>query len=132
MVWTYSGDPAANEKDAVRFLIGDTDPDDQLLQDEEILYLVERMKTTEGAAAEAAYSLAAKFSRLSDKSVGDLSLSLSQKAAAFLALADKLRRRASILAVPFAGGISKSQKAATEGDSDRVKPAFSRSMFSNR
>lgn len=132
MVWTYSGNPAANEKDAVRFLIGDTDPDDPLLQDEEILYLLEHTNEVEGAAAEAAYSLAARFSRQADKSVGDLSLSLSQKSAAFWQLAESLWRRSGLRALPFAGGISKSQKRATEADADRVKPAFSRSMFSNR
>lgn len=131
MPWTYSGDPSTSEKDALRFLIGDTDPDDPLLSDSEVEFLINRMRDVDLAAAEAAYSLAGRYSRMADKSVGDLSISLSQKAAAFLELADKLRRKAQVLAVPFAGGISLKQKATIEADSDRVPPAFSRDMFKN-
>ena len=32
--WTYSGNPAASDKDAVRFLVGDTNTSDQLVSDE--------------------------------------------------------------------------------------------------
>ena len=40
MTWTYSGNPSSTERDAVRFLVGDTDTNDQLLSNEEIDYLV--------------------------------------------------------------------------------------------
>ena len=36
MTWTYSGDPADNDLDELRFKIGDTDPSDPELQDEEL------------------------------------------------------------------------------------------------
>ena len=36
MAWTYAGDPAASNLATVRFLIGDTDTTDQLLNDAEI------------------------------------------------------------------------------------------------
>ena len=36
MAWTYGGDPAANARDAIRFLCGDTDTNDQLLNDAEV------------------------------------------------------------------------------------------------
>ena len=39
MAWEYEG-PSASTKDEVRFLIGDTDFEDQLLSDEEIQFLV--------------------------------------------------------------------------------------------
>ena len=38
MTWTYSGDPATNARDAIRFLTGDTDTNDQLINDEEIAW----------------------------------------------------------------------------------------------
>lgn len=41
MSFTYSGNPETSTLDAVRFMIGDTNPCDPLLQDEEINYLIE-------------------------------------------------------------------------------------------
>lgn len=39
MTWTYTGNPAASSKDAIRYLIGDTDTTFQLMSDEEIAYV---------------------------------------------------------------------------------------------
>lgn len=125
MTWTYTGNPAASPKDAVRFRVGDTDFDDQLLQDEEILYLLGTEATVIQAAARAADGIAARFSRLSDKAVGDLRISFSQKSAQYRQLAMDLRSEAGIsMAIPFAGGISRSQKETQEADADRVQPSF--------
>jgi hypothetical protein len=40
MIWTYSGNPAENELDKYRFIIGDTDENDQLLLDAEIEFVL--------------------------------------------------------------------------------------------
>ena len=81
MSWTYSADPTSSYKDAVRFLIGDTNPDDPLLQDEEINFnLMEVNYNTYRAASNSCYSLAALFTgeaQSTSKSVGGLSLSKS-------------------------------------------------------
>ena len=92
MAWSYSGNPADSEKDAVRFLIGDTDTDDQLLSDAEINYvIVESGGSIYQAAHDAAYAIAGKFSRMaSSKSVGDMSISYADRAQAFFALANEL------------------------------------------
>lgn len=51
--WTYSGDPSASAKDAVRFLIADTDVDNQLLRDAEITWaLAEHDQNVRRAAAD--------------------------------------------------------------------------------
>ena len=96
MTWTYSGTPNTSDRDAVRFMVGDTDTADQLITDEEIAYLLAEEGTPGLAAARAAEAIAAKFARKSDysKSVGDLSLSesWSQRAATFLALAARLQQ----------------------------------------
>ncbi len=76
MSWSYSSN-IATDKDRVRFLIGDIDKCDQLLQDEEILFLLTQYDVLE-AAAEAARALAARYSRLCDERVGDISKSYSQ------------------------------------------------------
>jgi hypothetical protein len=116
MPWTYSGDPAANDKDEVRFLIGDTNVDDQLMSDEELNYLIAvevdagSSYSNYGAAAAACDVLAAKYAKLIDKSVGSLSISYSQKYQHFIEIARHLRERASQLSgtgkppVPELGG----------------------------
>lgn len=92
MTWTYSGNPASSEKDAVRFLIGDTDTSDQLLSDAEINYvIVESGGSRYQAAHDAAYAIAGKFSRMAQsKSVGDLSISYADRARAYFELANEL------------------------------------------
>ncbi len=128
MTWTYSGNPSASQKDQVRFLVGDTDTTDQLLQDEEITWLLGQEGQPLAAAAAALEALAARFARQVDKAVGDLRLSLSQKAASFAARAAELRSRLALAAAPYAGGLSEAEKAAAEGEADLVQPAFKRGM----
>lgn len=81
MTWTYSMDPTSSKKDAVRFLIGDTNPDDPMLQDEEIQFnLAEVNSDVYRASSNSCYSLAARFTgeaQSTSKSVGGLSISRS-------------------------------------------------------
>lgn len=92
MAWSYSGDPATSSKDAVRFLIFDTDTNDQLLQDAEINWCITQAgDSVYQAAHDAAYAIASKFSRMAtSKTVGDLSLSYSDRAKAYFELANEL------------------------------------------
>ena len=131
--WTYSGDPDANPKDAVRFYLGDTDPDDPQFYDQEVLYLLKKFNgNVLLAAADGARALAGKYSRRADKAVGDLRLSFSQQAQHYWELAKRLQTEAGKRAVPYAGGISKSDKKTQEEDTDRVRPAFKRGMMRNK
>ena len=127
---SFSYDPTIpTDKDAVRLLIGDTVSTDVLLQDEEISFFLTREGSVDSAAAESAESIAAKFSRFADQKTGDISVQFSQRAKQYLDLADKIRRGLAIMGgVPFAGGISRSDKKAREEDTDRVAPAFVRDM----
>jgi hypothetical protein len=141
MTWTYDGDPAASALSAIRFLSGDTDTNDQLVTDEEIAWLnSEASGTTTAttalykAAAGAVRAQAAKWTRLADQTVGDLSVSMSQKASAAMATAAALDLRAASDAgvpVPFAGGISVADKTTREADTDRVGPWSRIDQFSN-
>jgi hypothetical protein len=106
MTWSY-GSSLATDKDTVRFHIGDTDPDDPQLHDEEITALL----TSEGgvmrAAIRAAEAIAARYARRTDFRVsGELHQSASQMYQHYLDLAVRLRRRQSLNAIPYAGGIS--------------------------
>ncbi|MBW2084440.1 MAG: hypothetical protein JRI54_00190 [Deltaproteobacteria bacterium] len=93
MTWSYDSS-LSTDKDKVRFHIGDTDETDQLLQDEEITYLLTETTNVLLAASRAAKAITAKFSRQADKAVGDLRISLSQKAKTYMALATDLEKRA--------------------------------------
>lgn len=77
MTWTYSGDPGASLLDEVRFLIQDTNTDEQLLSNEEITYLLTSYGDPYSAAVAAVVSLIAQASRSAaeSKTVGNLSLS---------------------------------------------------------
>ena len=99
MSWTYSADPSSSKKDAVRWLIGDTNPDDPLVQDEEINFcLTEFNGEIYRAASVTARNIAARFTgeaQSTSKSVGGLSLSksLGDKAQRYERLAKSLLTR---------------------------------------
>lgn len=126
MTWKY--DPAQGTvKDQVRFWIGDTDPTDRLLEDEEIesLLTLENNRLFE-TAADAAGAIAARFARqATSKSVGSMSLSLA-RFDHFKAMADDLRAKSVLMldGSPVVGGISIADKQSQEQEDDRVKPKF--------
>ena len=133
--WSYSGNPASSDKDAVRFIIGDTDSNDQLVSDEEIAYAVSVRGSVFLGAAMVAKSIASRYARNVDKAVGDLKISLSQKFKAYNALAEELEEKA-VNGVDatvdfFTGGISIQDKLDRQADSDRPDPYFRRGQFSS-
>ena len=128
MSWTYSGNPADSDKDAIRFLIGDIDTDDQLVSDEEIAW-AQTQGSTYNAAAICARSIAAAFSRLADKTVDDLKINYSQKSIQYFKLANTLESKDAHKSLGvYAGGISVADKESNELDTDRVRPSFERGM----
>lgn len=84
------------------------------------------------AAAMGAQALAGKYASLVDKKVGDLSISYSQRAAAWAKLAKDILAGAPAGAAgviaPYAGGISRSDKESNTANTDLVKPAFTRKL----
>jgi hypothetical protein len=91
---TY-GDPESSDKDAVRFLLGDTSTANALLQDEEINWLLTRWLplhgTIEYVASVAAETIAAKYAREANYSADGVSISLAQLGQQFRDLAASLR-----------------------------------------
>lgn len=134
MTVTYSGDPAASARDAVRFLVGDTSTSTGQLQDTEIDYLVSTWGNTYRAASEAAMALAARAAGefVTSKSVGSLSVSRIPGGADYLNLAKELRAKANsgvVFAVKaYSGGVSKADKETMYADDDWEKPWFRRGM----
>lgn len=126
--WTYTGDPAYSTRDEVRFLVGDTDSSDKQVTDFEIAYAITQGGSARGAAVLIAKALASKYARLADRSIGDLSISYSQRVKNYLDMAQRLEKElaagyGAILDV-YAGGISIADKDTVEEDEDRVWPGL--------
>jgi len=123
MTWTYNASLLSSTAlYRVRFFCGDTDTTDQLVADEEISYLLTQTTSETLAAAWACEYLSRRFARDADKSIGSLSVSSSQRAKAFAARAQELKADDQILAVPFAGGLSISDKQTLDADTDATQP----------
>ncbi len=141
MAWSYSGDPDSSALDAIRFLIGDTDTNDQLLANEEISWLNEQVSgstTSTDALYTSAFrcmvTIASKFSRLADQAVGDMRVSMSQKAKGAREQAKELKRLAEQeggTPTPYAGGITWSDREIDADNSNLVEPYFKRGQFAN-
>lgn len=127
MSWNYNPSDLANTPiDQVRLLIGDTESTDPQFQDEEIAFFLLTLSPYR-AAAQCCRALSAKFSRsvnfaagMTRIAYGDLAKAYALRAIAF----DQQATRAGAGGMPYAGGISKSDKQLQDADSDRVEPQF--------
>lgn len=135
MAWTYDTTLPV-DKDKVRLLIGDTFSTDPQLSDEEIDAILALYGSVARTAVGACRMLAAKYSRNADKWVGDLKILASQKAKAYLALAEELEDAGGNAlgvssGVPTAGGINVTEKELAQDDTTRVVPFFRRGLHDN-
>ncbi len=129
MSWTYSGDPSSSPKDAVRFGIGDTDTNHQLVSDEEIAYsLAQNNDSVSSAILELAIALRNKFAAYADEKTDRVSIKYSDLYEHYKSLVDEIKRDAALTAVPYAGGISRSDKLNNELDPDNVRPKFTKNL----
>lgn len=95
MTFTYA-DPSASRKDAVRFLVGDTDPAVPLLTDEEIAYLLAEHAARDSVywvAAEAASLLSTRAAQDVDVSGDGVDVRTGDLQARWTAVATELRAR---------------------------------------
>ncbi len=130
---TWSYDPslaAGGGKDAVRLLIGDTDPTDQLLYDEEIVFCLGQETTLHRAASKAATLVAAKLSRGVFVSDGGSSVAAAQRTEAYRKLAADLLESDGRNAAPllYVGGISVAEIESRRCDPDRPADSFAVGM----
>jgi hypothetical protein len=155
-MWTYT-DPRTSRKDEVRFLVGDTnaDPDEQLLQDEEIAYALELYPITSDvtvpdgnggfttiidrteqplmAALVCAEAIWAYFQRQADERLPPVNFEFAARAKNYKVKVDDLRR---VIAVrggvqPYVGGISILDKERNRDDQDKPSPDFYRKEHDN-
>jgi hypothetical protein len=121
----YGGHPDTDLNDRIRFLVGDTDPLNPLFTDYEIAYVRATWGDDEYVCAAAlAEQLAGRYAGRVSQTVGRVSVSYSDLAKQYLALAASLRARTAMTAKPYAGGISLADMETDDEDDDRPAPAF--------
>ena len=135
-IWSY--DPSALSSSTgvtntfiVRRFIGDVLTNDQQLQDTEINYAISQYSNLYLAAAECARWISAQYSRKVDTVQGEIRTLYSTQQRAYAARAADLEQRGMSRgagAMPYAGGISVSDKGAQIADQDRVTPQFNIGM----
>lgn len=118
----------STSRDWLRFRLQDTvvtPATSALFSDEELdALLAENGDNVWKAAFDAARALAARFRHLASLSVGDTSISFTDQAAAYDAMAAQFQTR--IGGTPFTGGISRADVTARQDNTDRVAPFFER------
>lgn len=97
MTTTYTGDPNVSVKDAVRFLVQDTDMTQGIvrLQDEEINWVLSKQSNVFLAAAECADTIAAYWAKIQNTRIGPLNIQRGQAVPFYQSIAEKLRHTAS-------------------------------------
>lgn len=133
MTWTYSGDPSANNRDAVRFLTGDTNTTDQLVTDEEIAFaLSQKGNEIYASSIYVVKAIIAKFARDTDSQIESVRIDASSRVNNLTALLSQLIASAQDedgMASPLVYGVSVAAMDAADLDTDRPPSAFGKDQF---
>tara|TARA_R100000005_G_C4855763_1_gene119771 strand:- start:175 stop:579 length:405 start_codon:yes stop_codon:yes gene_type:complete len=131
MSWSYS-DALATDRDKLRFKIGDTDTNEQLLSNELLDALLATRATPTLAAIDAVNGILAQFARDIDRSALGMGGARSQKTQFYRDLLKELRAEAARGDTGiFFGGGSISQKESNRDDSDAPLTPFRIDQFKN-
>jgi hypothetical protein len=141
MAWTYDEtdlgtDTISGRLNSVRLLLGDTDTNDQQVQNEEVIFaLGQANNNIYYAAAWCARTIASQYARKVNTSLdGALSADYSDLSKQYTSLADNLEyqgKKSGATIGILAGGISKTAVDAVRSNTDRIKPSFRRDGFRN-
>lgn len=138
--YTYSSNPATDDKDAVRALLADTNRDGKgwLLSDEEILWLLSTEGSQLASAAAGAEMIAGQFTgpkrNVVILRIGDLMKASggarggASAGSDWVGYAAMLRKRIARGAFPLAGGIDRSDREPDRSDPNTLQPDFYRGM----
>jgi len=126
--FSYTGDPSVNPRDAVRFLLGDTDKDRRLLDDREIDYALANEGSVDGAAVLCGTSIANRFASRADISIGPISKSYSSVANAMRQQVNEIKERAGLSLAPAFPALTYSGKCDLNSDPDTIRGSFYRGM----
>ena len=141
MAWSYEETDlrtttASGRLNTVRLLLGDTDSNDQQVQNEEIAFaLAQNNNNVYYAGAWCARIVAAKYSRKVTTSIDNaISADYSDLAKQYNKLAESLeyqgKKSGAVVGIK-AGGITKSGVDAIRADTNRITPSFRRDRFRN-
>ena len=131
MAFTWGGDPANSDLEAVRWEINDIDSANAKFQDAEINYALAQEFSVFNASARCCETLQARYSDAASRTMGPLKVDLSDLAKFYSYKAKALRKRAIIWGKPYAGGESVAKGETFEGDTDLVQPIFTKDMMEN-
>lgn len=134
MGWSYSYNPQNSAKDQVRFLVGDTDESDPLLDDREILYLLAQYNNAPiNAAIRACEAIMGKFARMVNEQVGGVKIDFTERIKSMDYLKRALIQRIATEDIqPYAGGISISDMIQVAQNTDRPCPPMTLHEMENR
>jgi len=141
MAWSYDetdlGTTTTSSRlNSVRLLLGDTDTNDQQVQNEEIIFaLAQANNNIYYAAAWAARTIASQYARRVNTSLdGALSADYSNLSKQYSVLADNLEyqgKKSGATVGIKAGGITKTAVDGIRANTDRIAPSFRRDRFRN-
>lgn len=131
MSWTYSGDPSLSSKDAIRFLVGDTNEDEPLATNEEIEWALSQNSNIYAAASVIADGISTYFTRCADaEEIGPIKTSFNNRVKFYTTRSAQLLAKAgtkSSLAV-YGGGIDIADKVQVASDSTLTGSNFAIGM----
>lgn len=130
MTWSYQ-DTMTRDIDKVRFFVGDTVSASPRLTDQEIEFALSEGGSPRQAAAICCDRLAAQFTSLVNTTVGTLRIEHSNRAQQYRDMAQALRARGAVFALPHGGGITVDDKSANQQDDTLVKPSFTVDQLDN-
>jgi hypothetical protein len=141
MSWSYDPtdldtDTASGRINVVRLLVGDTDTNDQQVQNEEITFaLSQTNNNVYFGAGWIARTIGSLYSRKVDTTLdGALSADYSDLASKYSKLAEDLEyqgKKAGAILNIAAGGITKTQIEAARANTNRIEGSFRRDQFKN-
>ena len=131
MAFTWGGDPANSNLEAIRWYINDTASSDVKFQDAEINYAYAQEKSVLGASAILCEQLAAKYAGEANRSLGPMSVSLSNLSQQYEKKAAEYRKRSIAFAPPYASNISETDEENWEDDTDVKQAIFKKDMHTN-
>ena len=131
MTWSYN-ENLSTDRDKVRFRIGDTDTDDQLLSNETIDALLVIRNDVVLASIDSVQAILAKFAREIDRQALGLGGPRSQKTTHYENLLKILRAEADKGATGvFYGGATIAEKEDAIADTTKPRPPFRLDQFNN-
>ena len=130
MAWTYiPSQLSTSSLYRARLALGLKNPEERILQDAEIEFLITDVGGDEKLAlGDIAQRVAMVYVRLADQTTGAVSVSHQSRAESWIKMADRYRRK---LGSIFVGGAGKADVNTRDLDDDRTEDTFAVGMHDN-